>query len=368
MLHQLDVEAFKGLRDVSLRKLANMNIVTGRNDVGKTTLLEAIFLLASGPRAALNALMVLMPQRDEAVLGFGPDRIIDDPWATLFPLQGDAPRKVKVRGSYSGRSYSVEFSPAVSGSDQTLVFEPGRPAQSEPASISIEVRSRIDSNPTSKHRLIVSATPQSTSPGGQQSVTVQTRLEPEDNTAPFLNAHYMKARAIPSDLLDVFSEMRRSGEADALIEALRLIDPEIDDLEILVNHGQSILHARLTDGRRLPIRQMGDGTVSALRCILAIHQSKGGIVLVDEMDNGIHWAALKDYWTAVSRMARKTRTQVFATTHSRELIEAAAASESAQSGSLALYQLDRRSDGSIRATDYSLEQILAGLDLQLELR
>ena len=56
MLKSIEVWNFRSLRDVKIRRIQKLNLITGKNGGGKTTLLEAVFLLAGGANAALGFL------------------------------------------------------------------------------------------------------------------------------------------------------------------------------------------------------------------------------------------------------------------------------------------------------------------------
>jgi AAA15 family ATPase/GTPase len=63
--------------------------------------------------------------------------------------------------------------------------------------------------------------------------------------------------------------------------------------------------------------------------------AKDGLLLIDEFENGMHHTVQTDVWRAVFRLARSLNTQVVATSHSWDSIEAfqKAASEDQRKGS-----------------------------------
>jgi AAA15 family ATPase/GTPase len=67
---------------------------------------------------------------------------------------------------------------------------------------------------------------------------------------------------------------------------------------------------------------MGDGMVRLFNLALALVNSKGGILLVDEIENGLHYSIHEKLWELVFKTARDLDVQVFATTHSWDCIEA----------------------------------------------
>jgi ABC-type multidrug transport system ATPase subunit len=76
-------------------------------------------------------------------------------------------------------------------------------------------------------------------------------------------------------------------------------------------------------GRLIPLPLLGEGTVRLLEILLAISTTRDGVVLIDEIENGLHYSVLKKVWKAIAQYARKSNSQIVTTTHSWESIEAA---------------------------------------------
>ena len=49
-------------------------------------------------------------------------------------------------------------------------------------------------------------------------------------------------------------------------------------------------------GNRIPIGSMGDGMWRMLGLALALANAKGGVLLVDEIDTGLHYSVMADMW------------------------------------------------------------------------
>ena len=126
----------------------------------------------------------------------------------------------------------------------------------------------------------------------------------------------------------------RSLEGDVL-SALRIIAPGVEDLNFL---GDASIRLRLerdtTSSRRriptvrianidepLPLRSLGDGMQRMLGIALALANAKDGILLIDEIENGIHYSVQPELWQLVFQLAHRLNVQVFATTHSWDCIE-----------------------------------------------
>ena len=121
-------------------------------------------------------------------------------------------------------------------------------------------------------------------------------------------------------------------------------------------------------GRMVPLSLLGDGLGSLTNVLLAIADAPGGVVVIDEIENGFHHSVLSKVWKAIGEAAKAYRTQVFATTHSFECIEAAhEAFREDREYAFRLHRLERIADES-HATTYGQETLAAAIHSNLEVR
>ena len=115
------------------------------------------------------------------------------------------------------------------------------------------------------------------------------------------------------------------------------------------------------------LKSMGDGILRLFQIVLALVNAQDGILLIDEMENGLHWSIQPKVWDVVFRLAEKLDIQIFATTHSRDGIEAfdAVWKKNVQAG--AFIRLDLRADG-VAATPYDCETLSDALETDVETR
>ena len=115
----------------------------------------------------------------------------------------------------------------------------------------------------------------------------------------------------------------------------------------------------------VPLPAMGEGMTQIARLVLAIASMPDGVVLVDEVENGIHHSALPDVWRAIDETAKQFHTQIFATTHSFECIEAA--HQALGPDGFLLHRLEA-SDAENRCVTFKPNGISAALRHGLEVR
>ena len=108
-------------------------------------------------------------------------------------------------------------------------------------------------------------------------------------------------------------------------EAMRLLLPNLEAIHFLSSEGSSeleegILLATSEFSMRTPLGSHGEGMRRLMMMSLSLLESRGGVLLVDEIDTGLHYSILGDVWRLVIETAIKHDVQVFATTHSYDCI------------------------------------------------
>ncbi|MBX7241215.1 MAG: AAA family ATPase [Bacteroidia bacterium] len=123
------------------------------------------------------------------------------------------------------------------------------------------------------------------------------------------------------DIVKAYDEIEMKGEEEILLQAFRVIDPEIEKVRSFASNPIS-LYIRKKGGNFLPINFWGDALNKMAFYILHIIQNKGGILLIDEIENGIHYTHHFEFWKSLITLCIKYDVQLFATSHSLEMIKA----------------------------------------------
>lgn len=346
MYEHITIHRFRLFRDVHVDGLRRINLLTGTNNSGKTALLEALLLLSGGA----NGELPLRLNRIRGLAASGTIRQVANAlFGPLFPnLDTADPVVIEGRHSDFGR---VKVTLSLRDSETTsLPLEPAQHAEEDLQHVSLHLTFARDSAP--QQEVEVKCTPNG------------FEMQPPPADAPLLCSILTSKTGNAEEDAGRYSRLRVRKQGDVLLEALQIIEPRLEQIEVNSASGRSILCGDIGLPELLPLGLMGEGMSRVARLILAIADSPGGVVLVDEIENGVHHSVLPGVWRAVDEAAVRARTQVFATTHSFECVQAA----SAMIGEgLGLYRL-QPDVASRPIVDYPTEALEGALENGIEVR
>jgi len=76
-----------------------------------------------------------------------------------------------------------------------------------------------------------------------------------------------------------------------------------------------------TQEKTLPLSYLGDAFKKAFYLLLAIYCCEGGVLLIDEFENGIHYENQQIIWDMLLSASKEFNVQLFISTHSYEMLE-----------------------------------------------
>ncbi len=351
MLKKFHISGFRCFKELELAPLARINLVAGSNDVGKTALLEALFLHSGSTNSDL-------PLRVNVMRGM--ERFNLDPielWGWLFyGKKIDQPIRLTSHDG-SGRHHSLKIALA----------DPKNPQP---------VDSRIALRPESAASTESRAKELSLEYEDSSGVRVETRatvtaqgIEPESKPSPFAKCIFLttRFRNLAEDATR-FSRLALANQHNAIVEPLKTVEPRLRGLSVLSPSGTAMIYADVGMREWMPLPMLGEGVGRLLGILLSIADAPLGLVLVDEIENGIHYSVLEKVWRALDDASRGAGTQVFASSHSLECIRAAQKAFAAGTDEdFKYYRLDR-TDGNISATLFTKETLATSVEMNLEVR
>ncbi|HKK76872.1 MAG TPA: AAA family ATPase [Saprospiraceae bacterium] len=155
-----------------------------------------------------------------------------------------------------------------------------------------------------------------------------------------------------------------------IIETLSLIDSSIQDLTLGTN---GVIYFDIGLNRLIPINLSGDGIRRVLSILVTIADVKNGIIVIDEIDNGLHFSSQATLIKAILRAAEKYDVQVFATTHNYETLRKVKevlglAEYKNYSEDVTAFTIRKNPDNTLTAYPYSYEELNYIIEQEIEIR
>ncbi len=359
MFTSFTVKNFRCFSELTVEPLARVNLITGANNVGKTALLEAIFvhIAPTNPRMTiqlLGARGVQCRNKDD----------ISEMWAWYFNEKqtGRPAQLISVDSEGARRELRFEVQPEA-------VEEVGTEEGSAERSMSNRTRGPLHTGPPVHGRLIYhyedshGAKCEAEATALSDGVAVQHEERDLFPLSCFLAAHLRSAQ----DDAARFSELVRKKRKEVLVEPLRILEPRLQDIAVLATGAGPLLSGDVGLNEMIPLPLVGGGMVRLASIVLAIGSAPGGIVLVDEIENGLHYSVMEKVWRAIGTAARNQDVQIFATTHSFECIGAACDAFAEMPEDFRLFRLERE-ENRIRAVNLDTEMATTALRHGMEVR
>ena len=101
---------------------------------------------------------------------------------------------------------------------------------------------------------------------------------------------------------------------------------------------------------------------------LALAAAKGGVLLIDEIDTGLHYTVMEKMWQLVLETATRLDVQVFATSHSRDCYESLAAIAAPNASEDRRITIQRIDPAHERAVLFTEQDILNAAKRGIEVR
>ena len=372
-LPSLSITGFRGIDRLSIGRLGRVTLLAGRNGIGKTTVLDAVHIYAA--RALPVVLSELLEKCEEFVTGLDEDRapVVSPDYAALF------------HGWAARQAATITIGPRGGGDD--LRIETAKPGDWSPEQRDLFADVSTDSGVQAlkiafrdKERVLPwFLAVNETRPNWSRRRYIRNLQSGWSDVGewPVIECEVL-GPGLPTNnrLARYWDSVALTAAEDLAIQALRIIlGSSIDRVAVVgADDRRYGMHARrvvakLSDHPRpVPLKSLGDGVTRMFAAGLALANSRGGFLLLDEAENGIHYSVQRDFWRMVLRAAHANNVQVLATTHSLDCATgfAQAATECTDVEGV-LFRLERDGDG-IRAVEYTEEELKTAVAQGIEFR
>lgn len=317
MLEKLSIRNFRLFEELEVEGLKRVNLIVGKNNTGKTTLLEAIRVLeARGHSTVVNNILKIRGQ-------FTPSW--DESYYALYPSFYKNYPSITING---------------------LVISPQGSAQDTKFKL-IYPEAKIDSFLSSRD-----------TPDFPRDEVINI---PFSGQVDFIQSYWDQISL--TDLED---------------EVIKLIKDTIEPRLIRLDISGGVAKIRLkNETKPLPLASLGDGAQRVLLIALALVNAKkdtqngeGKMILIDELESGLHFSILEKLWEFIFEYAKKWNIQLFVTTHSSDTVNSFSRimSNDDNQGEGFLFRLQYNREKKLEIIPYQIERLEKALEMDFEIR
>ncbi|MCG3198198.1 MAG: DNA replication and repair protein RecF [bacterium] len=316
MLTSLTIENFRAFKKLEMEDLGRVNLIVGENGSGKTCVLEAVELLEFEGR--FPALFQVARRRGEFIpLTDKEDSLRLTPLHLFHGHAIQLGQRFEIRGENQDTdSFSCEVVPAPVGREGFVMVVTEEQTDDFILGLRVEWKMRGG--------IVI--------PVRESGAMARNMVDVSDWEKP---TQLRQVRFIPPESLDrtslrdLYDRIALTEAEERILDAVRIINPDVDRLAFLSLSSSpgaaptGGIYAKLNNFEvRVPFGTIGEGARRLLAISLALINCGDGIVLIDEIDTGLHYSVMEKMWKMVIETARRLDAQVFATTHSLDCIRA----------------------------------------------
>jgi len=326
MINEIEIIDYKGFKNLKLDNLSQINVISGENNVGKTALLEALYLE--------------IKTSDFYNLGGG-----------SFPLLKILKNRNISRSNLE--KYLKNF--LFKSKSKNIQYKYRYELNKDEKEASKEFREDYEGFIIGTCDAI----------GLTPMEVLKKRFENEEYFS-YINS----SKPIIENLVKLYSPIQSKALQHKFLTYLKLLDNDIEWIEPQLLDDEMLLRINLKNPERsLVSSELGEGTNRYIEILATLLSNSNGTVFIDEIENGIHYTKLYDVWKAIIEIVQKEEIQLFVTTHDRESIEALAeASQDMNFNQITSIKLEKNRENSIYPIIRTYSSFSATVDSGMDIR
>ena len=373
MLQSLEIENFRQFSHFTIPKLGRINLLTGKNNSGKTSVLEAIHLLMTQEHPA-QVMIKLQISRGE-----------------VSPIPDSDQYAAEITHLFCNRQVSEGEVIKISGANEqakerrlTIQIDSNR--NPKKSTIIVDDFSK-DFYKVNWPKLILERQNWNSEIHKYEGIILpdiriafNRSADFQDSFAQDQESHFLVSTNLNSrEVTSLFDEIVLRPEEDRVIEAIKIIEPNIKRIapdhtqveKVGLSPRQGFLTQILGGNGRTPMGSMGDGIWRLLGIVLTMVNAKGKVLLIDEIDTGFHYSVMVDLWKLIWKTAQELDIQIFATTHSQDCWKSLAGliyeegEKATENGGIIIHHIDSSKDEPTSIFD---DEIIDAVKNRIELR
>lgn len=379
MYKSFRVQNFRGFKDLRLDDMARVNLIAGKNNTGKTALLEAIYTYTGVYDTSL--LLRISADQRRSFRSFRLEEgteLIKPGWHLLFH-NFETESSIQLCGKSDARWKVDKKQDQEACSDKTQQLEISLVGVASFTNENLLRIGHFERVVDEDGRVLlfqdvyekwVSFNPYSLTRNSTVILVSEQGKKGRNTKRKVFLLPANRQISTQSDAA-LFTDARRNHQDEQLLALTKKIEPRLKQIELLQNGVEIEIHGHLEGLKQpLPFSSMGEGMRRITSLLLTIATTENGIVLIDEIENGLHHSVQVEVWEAIAEAARTYNVQIFTTTHSYEMIRAAhEAFQGREPFDFRLYRLGRNKDNNdIRVVSYNKEILNATIENNFEMR
>jgi AAA15 family ATPase/GTPase len=327
-IKNIKINNFKCFKNFEANGFARVNLITGKNNVGKTAFMEACFLLS-------NAFNIFKKHDYNERTGAG----IDREWFHFELVK----LLLEVQSNREKNTFIFQWI------TEELKFN----FDDFEITIDNKFQLRLSDEVITPNHFCVSNW------GNWGSYNIAnfrrhkeyTKLYTKNKLPTFESHNFNTICKDTNELIDIIADFKLKNQINLLNNFL-LSMFSISEIDVI----KDSVMLRKSDGMLHKLSTFGDGVRHFIFIVSSLMFSKNGVIYLDEMDNGIHYSKLDELWEVILKTSKDLNVQVFATTHSKECIESyARVAKKLADEEVSLTQLVKLKNGEIKSGTYDYE-------------
>ncbi|QTR55131.1 AAA family ATPase [Thiothrix unzii] len=378
MLDSLHIKNFRCFEDLTIPSLGRVNLIVGKNNSGKSTLLEAVYTYAK--KGNIQTLLDILSDRDEtAYFSNNSERRdtfqdlqniftgrkfsqIDEENKNVIYI-GNKDQSLKVEVAYlryieetkHNTKGLLNFSPAekkfINHSEEILIHSP--------------IFEALAIFPDELEDILL-----------YEATNFESQASLKRNSKEYSCSFVATQLFQVNDLAELWDDILLNSMDIEARNFLSIIDSRFSNLFFIKKPGfghQRIAVVKYSNEKKaIPLKSFGEGMSRLLQIFLHSFKARGGYLMIDEFENGLHYSIQEEVWEKLFKLAKELDIQVFVTTHSQDTIKAFSkiALQSEEEGRLiSLGRNEREIDkGKITAITYNEDDIKLIAETGMEVR
>jgi AAA15 family ATPase/GTPase len=359
----IEIKNFRGIKSLNVEDFGRINLFLGKNNCGKTSVLEAVFALVGSSN----------PEVFEIINALRGQKTFNPEYFKYLFHDLNYNNKPSVGGTidYSGLSIVRSFELSARERKYHSTSREEKPKgstihQSELFSGDSELMIEGFDLRASESR------------SGGDFLTFQGSIDIEEEEIKYrkasdfqeyLNAFFVTHKADYEDIKFYLSRIIKKKKEFRLVNALKAVDERIEGIQLL--HDGVYFDLKELD-ELMPLSMMGDGIRHFLNIFAPALILERVIILIDEIDFGLHFSAHRALWKALLGAMKQTDIQLFITTHNietlRSLEELLKEEYQDMQKDVRAYSIVKNQKGETRAFKYDYEKFEHAIEFENEIR